>query len=118
MSPIALQGFSYRESSVLLYSLVSAISRSGGWVLEKKALAGRGIALRVEVQSRDMLDLYAALLAAGLELTRWSHLALAERCTCRQHLTSPENQRQVIPLCLNISFLNDTSMRRRPEIAS
>lgn len=65
-----------------------------------------------------MLDLYAALLAAGLELTRWSHLALAERCTCRQHLTSPENQRQVIPLCLNISFLNDTSMRRRPEIAS
>jgi len=118
MSPIDLQGFSYREPSTQLDSLNSAIRRSGGWVLGKRTLSVRRIVLRVEVQSRDMLDLYAAVLSAGLELTRWSHLALAERCTCRLHLTSPEDQRQVIPLCLHISFLGNAGIRRPPEVPS
>jgi hypothetical protein len=105
--PIDLQGFSYKDPAAVLYSLYYAISRSGGWVMDSEALSRRATAFRIEVQSRNMLDLYAAL-SARLELTRWSHFALAERCTCRQHLTSAENQGQIVPLRLQVSFLEDT----------
>ncbi len=107
MHPLDIQGFTYEERSDLLPTLLSAFADCGGWILDRKTLSPRTIELRVEVQLRAALDLYASLVASGLELTRSGHHSLTDLCTCRKHLSSSADLGQVIPIRIEVSFLED-----------
>ena len=63
-----------------------------------------------EVQLRSLVDLYASILAAGLELTRGSHLALTDQCTCRKNAAAVADLGQIVTLRLEISFLEDMTL--------
>jgi hypothetical protein len=110
MQPLDIQGFSYEERQGLLPTLTSAFADCGGWVLERKTLSPNTMEFRLEIQLRAVLDLYASIISAGLELTRSGHLGLTDLCTCRKNLTAPADLGQVITIRLEISFLEDVTL--------
>jgi hypothetical protein len=79
-------------------------------VLERKTLSPTNMEFRVEIQVLAVLDLYAAIIATGVELTRAGHEALTELCTRRQHLRLPADLGQIVAIRLEISFLDDITI--------
>lgn len=110
MESLDILGFSYDERSEVLPGLMVALADCGGWVLDRKALTASLIELRVEVQLRSVLELYASIVAAGLELTRSSHLALTDLCTCRRNVASAVDLGQVLTVKMKISFVEEISL--------
>jgi hypothetical protein len=110
MQSLDIQGFSYQERQGLLPTLTSAFTDCGGWVLDRKALSASTIEFRLEIQLRSVLDLYASIVSAGLELTRSGHLGLTDLCTCRKNLSSSSDLGQVVGIRLEISFLEDVTL--------
>ncbi len=109
MQSLDIQSFSYEERASVLTQLTTAFADCGGWVLDRKTLSPTLSEFRIEIQLRSVLDLYAGILAAGIELTRSAHLALTDLCTCRKHLRSIDLM-QIISLRIEISFLEDVTL--------
>jgi hypothetical protein len=107
---VDLQGFSYDDRANVLPVVLAALADCGGWVLDRRMLSASMIELRVEVQLRSIVDLYGAIIAAGLELTRGSHLALTDQCTCRKNAATAADQGQIVTLRLEISFLEEITL--------
>jgi hypothetical protein len=110
MHSLDIQGFTYEERHGLLPELTTAFSNCGGWVLERKTLSPTNMEFRVEIQLLAVLDLYAAIIATGVELTRAGHVALTELCTRRQHLRLSAEIGQIVAIRLEISFLDDITI--------
>jgi len=110
MQSLDIQGFTYEQRHGLLTVLMAAFGNCGGWVLERKTLSPTNMEFRVEIQLRAVLDLYAAIIATGVELTRSGHEALTELCTRRNHLRITAELGQVIAIRLEISFLDDVTL--------
>jgi hypothetical protein len=110
MESLDIQAFTYAPCFGLLPELTDALSNCGGWVLERKTLSPTNMEFRVEIQLRAILDLYAALLATGVELTRSGHETLTELCTRRKHLRITAELGQIVALRLEINFLDDITL--------
>ena len=110
MQSLDIQGFTYEERHGLLPELTTAFSNCGGWVLERKTLSPTNMEFRIEIQLLAVLDLYAAIIATGVELTRAGHEALTELCTRRQHLRLAAELGQIVAIRLEISFLDDITI--------
>jgi hypothetical protein len=110
MQSVEIQSFSYEARASVLSTLTTSFSECGGWVLVRKTLSPTMIEFRIEIQLRSVLDLYAALLSAGIELTRSAHIALTDLCTCRKHLRSTAYLGQVVAIRIVISFLEDVTL--------
>lgn len=110
MPSLDIQGFSYDERADVLPGLLVALADCGGWVLDRKALTSSLIELRVEVQLRSILELYGSIISAGLELTRSSHRALTDLCTCRRNMTAATDLGQVVTVKMQISFLEEITL--------
>jgi hypothetical protein len=111
MRLLDIQGFSYEERQGLLPTLTSALADCGGWILDRKTLSPTTMEFRLEIQLRAAVDLYSAILAAGLELTRAGHLGLTHLCTCRKNLSTPADLGQVVALRIEITFLEDATLQ-------
>ncbi len=105
-----LQGFSYDDRANVLPVVLTALADCGGWVLDRRTLSANMVELRVEVQLRSIVELYGSIIAAGLELTRGSHLTLTDQCTCLKNAATVADLGQVITLRLEISFLEDMTL--------
>lgn len=110
MQLLDIQGFSYEERHGLLPNLTLALAECGGWVLCRKALSPNMMEFRLEIQLRAILDLYASIMASGLELTRSGHLALTDLCTCRKNIANLADLGQIVTIRLEISFLEDVTL--------
>ena len=110
MQLLEIQGFSYDERQGLLPTLTSSLANCGGWVLGRKTLSPSMTEIRLEIQLRSIVDLYASIVSSGLELTRAGHLALTDLCTCRKNLATPADMGQVVTIRLEISFLEDVTL--------
>jgi hypothetical protein len=111
MQSLDIQGFSYEERQGILPSLTSAFADCGGWILNRKTLSPTTMEFRVEIQLRSVIDLYASIIASGLELTRAGHLGFTHLCTCRKNLTTPADLGQIVTIRLEISFLEDATLQ-------
>lgn len=111
MQLLDIQGFSYEERQGLLPHLTSALADCGGWVLCRKTLSPSMMEIRLEIQLRSIVDLYASIVSSGLELTRAGHLALTDLCTCRRNIATAAELGQVVTVRLEISFLEDISLQ-------
>ena len=109
-STLDLRAFSYEDRQGLLPSLVTAFTRSGGWVLDRKTTSASTMQFRLEIQLHAIVELYAALVGTGLEFTRDAHAALAELCTCRRYIALSPRSSQVVTLSLELSFLEDVTL--------
>lgn len=111
MQLLDIQSFSYEERQGLLPTLTSALADCGGWVLCRRTLSPSMMEIRLEIQLRSIVDLYASIVSSGLELTRVGHLALTDLCTCRKNLATPADLGQVVTIRLEISFLEDVTLQ-------
>jgi len=110
MQSLDIQGFSYEERHGLLPTLASAFAECGGWILDRRTLSPTTMEFRIEIQLRAVVDLYASILASGLELTRAGHLGLGHLCTCRKNPSAPSDLGQVVAIRIEISFLEDATL--------
>jgi hypothetical protein len=110
MQSLDIQAFTYEQRNGLLPVLTAAFSNCGGWVLERKTLSPTNMEFRVEIQLRAILDLYAAIIATGVELTRSGHETLTELCTRRKHLRVTTELGQIVAIRLEINFLDDVTL--------
>jgi hypothetical protein len=110
MPSLDIQGFSYDERSGVLPELLTSLADCGGWVLDRRTLSSKTMELRVEVQLRSILDLYGSIVSTGLELTRSSHMALTDLCTCRSNLTNALDLGGVVTVRMEISFLEEMTL--------
>jgi len=105
-----LQGYCYTERETLLPKLGAAFTECGGWILERRIVSPTSLEYRVEIQLAGILELYAEIVALGLELTRSAHAVLTDLCTCRQHITRAVDPCSILTLRLEISFLSDMTL--------
>src|ERR1700722_10636272 len=85
MESLNIQAFTYEQRNGVLRDLASACTNCGGWILDRKTLSPTNMEFQIEIQLRTILDLYAAIISTGVELTRSGHEALTELCTRRTH---------------------------------
>jgi hypothetical protein len=64
---------------------------------------------RLEIQLQEILELYAAVMGTGVELTRAGHESLTELCTRRRHGHGVDLA-QVVAIRLELSFLDDVTL--------
>ncbi|WP_245632124.1 hypothetical protein [Edaphobacter aggregans] len=105
-----LQSFSYDDRANVLPDVLGALADCGGWVLDRRTLSASAVEFRVEVQLRSIVDLYGSIIAAGLELTRASPLALTDQCNCRKNAATVADLGQILTLRLEISFIEDLTL--------
>ena len=110
MEPLDIQGFTHEQRQGAIADLTAVISNCGGWILERKNLSPTNLEFRVEIQLRAALDLYAALVASGLELTRSGHEALTGLCTRQKHSPITVELGQTVVLRLEITFFDDYTL--------
>jgi hypothetical protein len=110
MEALEIQSFSYDDRAGLLPALLTALADGGGWVVDRRSLSASAVELSVETQLRSIMELYGAIVAAGLELTRSSHVALTDLCTCRRNAADLVDLGQIVSLRLEISFLEDVTL--------
>ncbi len=110
---LRLQCLTYDERSVVLPALTEAVDRAGGWILERRTTAAHALELSIELQVRALVDVYAALVSSGVELTRKAHMLLTERCVCRQYQSSRGAMSTILSIHLEIAFLADPPVENR-----
>jgi len=110
MQPLEIQSFSYDDRAGVLPVLLSALADGGGWVLDRRSLSASTVEVSVEAQLRSIVELYGAIIAAGLELTRSSHLTLTDLCNCRKHASDTIDLGRLVTLRLEISFLEEMNL--------
>lgn len=110
MESVDIQAFTYEPRHCLLPGLTAAFGICGGWILERKTLSPTNMGFVVEIQISAILDLYAAIVASGVELTRAGHDALTELCTRCQHLRLTADLGQIVAIRMEITFLDDITL--------
>ena len=110
MPSLDLQSFCYDDRASVLPPLLTALAECGGWVVDRRTMSASTVELRLEVQLRSIVDLYGSIIAAGLELTRSSHLSLTDMCTCRKNARTVADLGQILTLRLEVSFLEEVTL--------
>jgi hypothetical protein len=110
MEALDIQAFTYEQRHGLLSDLTFACTNCGGWILDRKTLSPTNMEFKIEIQLRAILDLYAAIISTGVELTRSGHEALTELCTRRKHLSLSAELGQIVAIRLEIAFLDDITL--------
>jgi hypothetical protein len=83
---LRLTALSDDDPQQLVRLLASALLGCGGWILTRTTEGNDLAALDFEFARAACVEIYAALVAAGLELSRDSHLRMAELCLCTRSL--------------------------------
>ena len=70
----------------LVRYLSGAVLACGGWILTRSTQGSHSAELDFEFARASCVEIYSVLVAAGLELSRDSHLQLADLCHCTRNL--------------------------------
>jgi hypothetical protein len=105
--PIDLRGHSHDDHRTIVPALLETMAACGCWILDQRALSSTQTELRFEIQLRSVFELYSGLMAAGVELSRDSHVRLISLCTLRGHNPRHARRRRVITVRLEVSFLEE-----------
>jgi hypothetical protein len=84
-----------------VYYLTGAIMACGGEMLSRRFHCDGSAALECEFPRGICVEIYGVLLTAGLQLSRSSHLKMAELCL-RTHALPEDFQQQVVAMELEV----------------
>jgi len=110
MRLIQLQGYSYDYRDRVLPLLLRVLTNCGAWIHERTSPSVNMVEITLEIELRFILDLYAGLIASGLDLTRSNHLALTDLCTCRKHFLGKSEVKQLVTMRIEVSFLQEETL--------
>jgi hypothetical protein len=83
---LQMRATSREEPARLIQTLTGAILGSGGWVLSRGANDAGTINMLFEFERQSCVEIYATLIAVGVELSQLAHLRFTELCQCtRSH---------------------------------
>ena len=97
---LKLSATSLDDTGPVLRLLTGAIVGHGGWVLSRTLFEDGG-ELDFEFERRACVDIYTLLVAAGLELSRSSHLQLTDLCHCTRNV-QPDTRFDIARVLLKI----------------
>lgn len=83
---LRLTALSADDPERLVRYLTGALLACGGWVLTRTTQGREAAELDFEFARAACVDIYSVLVAAGLELSRDSHLQMADLCHCTKNL--------------------------------
>ncbi|WP_131990770.1 hypothetical protein [Acidipila rosea] len=83
---LKLAALSTDEPQRLVRFLTGALVACGGWVLSRSICEAESAEMSFEFPRSSCVEIYAVLIAAGLELGRESHLRMMELCLCTKNL--------------------------------
>jgi hypothetical protein len=109
MQSLDIHGYSYSDRSNIMLSLTDSLTESGAWITDRNTVSASITELRFDIQLDCVLDLYTALIASGLQLTRTGHLAMTDLWTCYNNLDTHAGD--IITVRLEISFLEEVTLR-------
>ncbi len=100
----------------MVHYLTGAILACGGQMLSRRFHSDGSAALECEFLRAHCVDIYSVLQAAGLHLSRSSHLKMAELCRCTHAMPGAFEDQRVL---LELEVMDQTSdwpavSRRRP----
>lgn len=81
---LRLSALSVHEPARLLHFLSGTVLGCGGWVLSRSC-SDRDVLMNFEFERSGCLEMYTALVGAGLELSQNSHRGLTELCHCTKY---------------------------------
>jgi hypothetical protein len=112
---IELRASTYEERRDILPAVTEVLSAAGCWLRERRVISFSQVEFLFELQLRNALDLYSALIAAGLELSPDTHAGLTGLCLLRRHnhrlhhaLEAPTGR--ILSARLEVSFLEDIAL--------
>ncbi len=108
MQALNIHGYSYHDRFQILMSLTDSLTESGAWITDRSTVSATTTELRFDIKLNAVLDLYEALVATGLELTRAAHVAMTDLWTCYNNLSTWVTD--VISIRLEINFLEDVTL--------
>ena len=106
---VDVRGFSNQDRYQILAALEGTLNSCGCWLLDQRALSAAKMEMVFEVQLRSALDLYGALIAAGVELSRDSHATLTRLWTLRRHNMQSGVHGNLVSVRLEISFVEENA---------
>jgi hypothetical protein len=83
---LKLTALSTDEPQRLVRFLSGVLLACGGWILTRSTQGNELAELDFEFARAACMEIYAALIASGLELSRDSHQQMAELCQCTRNL--------------------------------
>ena len=83
---LKLTALSADEPQRLVRFLSGVLLACGGWILTRSTQGNDLAELDFEFARAACMEIYAALIASGLELSRDSHQQMAEFCHCTRNL--------------------------------
>ena len=107
---VELEAFSDNYRSGALPDLTTCLNDCGGWVLERRASSATSMEFRVELRLESILELYASLVATGIELTCKAHATLTDLCTCRRNAERLSTAGETVVLRLVLHFRKQLTM--------
>lgn len=99
----------------MVYYLTGAMLACGGQILSRRFHSDGSAALECEFERSYCVEIYGMLLAAGLYLSRSSHLKMAELCQCTYQL-SLGTKEQIVLLEIEILDRNQLSKKTAPAL--
>ena len=108
---LELQSFTHADRRIIFPALLDALLASGCWVLERRSASLTRLDIHFEIHLNCIIELYMALIAVGLELTRDSHLGLTSQCVLRRHHPASEEIGCVLDVRLEVNFLEDLGLQ-------
>jgi hypothetical protein len=94
---LKLTALSADEPERLVRYLTGALLACGGWVLTRTTQGNQAAELDFEFARASCIEIYAVLIAAGLDLSRDSHLQLADLCHCTRSLINSRPSTSPVP---------------------
>lgn len=82
---LELNAQSAEEPSRLMRRLPAAVLKLGGWILDRGREGGR-VRLKFEFEQHACVEIYAAVIASGVELSQEAHRRFTELCQCTRLL--------------------------------
>lgn len=98
---LRLMAHSEEAPAKTVYYLTGAIMACGGEMLSRRFHSDGSAALECEFPRGICMEIYGALLTAGLQLSRSSHLKMAELCL-RTHALPEDFQYKVVAMELEV----------------
>ena len=112
---LEIQAVAALEPSDLVRTLTGAILGCGGWVLTRSTTDSRRVNVLFEFERAACVEIYTAVIACGIELSRNGHIRMTEFCQCtRNHLSVCGTQIASIELEIQTSPLK-TAANKAPS---
>ncbi|MGA7157583.1 MAG: hypothetical protein WBY53_12080 [Acidobacteriaceae bacterium] len=105
MPLLELRGHTYDDHDEVIPNLIETMNHCGCWLLEQRLLSPTHTELNFELQLRSVFELYSALLATGIQLSRDSHTRMKSLCTVRDHNPHRAKRRRILTVRLELIFL-------------